>query len=208
MAEEFPRGDDSSADVARASRGDAAASERVIAAWAPSIERFLRRNASRQVLARESAADLAQSVCREALEQIRRGALVYEGDEALRSWLYGAAELKVRNRLRRLGAAKRADDPAARGRGSEDPLDAIAFATDPTPSAAAVRGEDSERFRAALDRLDPRQRECVELFHLRDLSHAELAARLGVTEAHSRTLLARALARLAKELRRGAEDEG
>ena len=205
MAEEVPYEDDSSAEIARASRGDAAASERVIAAWAPSLERYLRRRASRRVLARESAADLAQSVCREALERIRSGALVYQGDEALRSWLYGAAELKVRNRLRHLGALKRAEDPAALGR-SEAPIDALA--SDPSPSAAAERIEDSERFRLALTALEPRQRECVELFHLGGLSHAELAARLGITEVHSRTLLARALARLAREMRHGTESAG
>lgn len=208
MTGEQPSSEDNAAELERASQGDVAASERVLSRWSPVIERYLRRRAARKVLERESAADLAQSVCREALERMRRGDLVYQGDAALEHWLFGAADLKVKNRLRHLAADKRAPDPV--GRGDADGAFIEELAQDPagTPSAAIARGEDEASFRAALAQLDERQRLCVQLFHFEGLSHAALAERLGVTESHSRTLLARALARLARVLREGGPSAG
>ncbi|MEM8710507.1 MAG: sigma-70 family RNA polymerase sigma factor [Planctomycetota bacterium] len=187
-------------EILRASSGDAGAVDRVLARWSPAVEGYLRRHAGRRVLAAESAADLAQSVCREALERLGRGDLEYRGEDALRRWLFGAADLKVKNRLRYYGAQKRGEGAAA--------LDAdvwlnAAKASDPSPSGAAALGEDREAFRRALENLDPRQQEAIELFHLQGLDHAEVARRLDITTSHSRTLVARALAKLARHLRAG-----
>lgn len=187
---------DEANDLSRASRGDEAASARALAAWVPRIERYLRRRASRAVLARESAADLAQSVCREALERLRRGELEYRGEAALKQWLFGAADLKVQNRQRYWGAARRA---AAPGAAAVDPA-LLAASADPTPSADAARAESRAAFLRALEALDERQRVAVRLFHLEGRSHADVALSLGIGESHSRTLVARALARLARLL--------
>lgn len=183
-------------DVSRASRGDSEAAERVIAHWAPAIERYLRRNAGRRALGRESATDLAQSVCREALERLRRGEIDHRGDSALRSWLLGAADLKIKNRARYFGAQKRGEGAPLHDVGLEQ-----VQAHDPSPSAALVLDEDRAAFRLALDQLDDRQREAVRLFHLEGKDHAAVAEELGITVNHSRTLVARALARLARHLR-------
>jgi len=158
------------------------------------------------VLLRESAADLAQSVCREALVRMRDGELEYRGDQAFQGWLFGAADLKLKNRVRQLSALARAFDNTPPGGDLEDgAVGEVGADTGPSPSAAVARAEYIDAFRAALAELDERQHECVRLFHFEGLSHAEIAARLDVTEGHSRTLLARALARLARLLReRGA----
>ena len=184
----------SEADVERASRGDDAAADRVLARWAPDIERYLRRRAGPRVLARESAADLAQSVCREALERLGRGDLEYRGEAALKQWLYGAADLKVKNRVRFYGADKRA--------GGEVELEShCAPDAGPSPSVAVAREEERATFERALAQLEERQAEAVRLFHLEGCDHAEVARRLDVTPSHSRTLVARGLARLARVLR-------
>ncbi|MEZ6015467.1 MAG: sigma-70 family RNA polymerase sigma factor [Planctomycetota bacterium] len=199
MAELSPD-EDSRDRVERASRGDALAVERVLAAWSPVLEAYLRRRSGPRLLERESAADLAQSVCREALERLGRGELEYRGDAEMRKWLLGAADLKIRGRLRRYGAAKRGDvvrvdDDAG------PPLDELARARDPSPSHAAMGVEERAAFHAALARLDERQREVIQLFHFEGLTHAAIAARLGLEESHSRTLLARSLARLTQLMR-------
>ncbi len=52
------------------------------------------------------------------------------------------------------------------------------------------------RLQSALAALTPRQREAVELFYYQNLSHKEMAERLGITPEYSEVLLSRALARL------------
>ncbi len=186
---------DGQGDVVRASEGDGAAAERVVARWAPSIEQYLRRHAGVGLLRVESASDLAQSVCREALDRIGRGALEYRGEAPLRQWLYGAADLKIKNRRRYYGADGRDPGRVATGDVERVPAD------DPTPSVALGRHETQEAFQAALTNLSERDRRVVELFHFEGATHAEIAARLGIEESHSRTVLARSLARLAALLR-------
>ncbi|MEZ6014374.1 MAG: sigma-70 family RNA polymerase sigma factor [Planctomycetota bacterium] len=171
-------------------------SSEALARWAPQIERYLRRRAHHAVLARESAADLAQSVCREALERLQRGALEYRGEAELKQWLYGAADLKVKNRLRFYGAAKRADEVHG-AVGAE----ATAPALGPTPSADYANAESRATFERALGALDERTERAVRMFHLEGRDHAEVARALGVSDSHSRTLVARGLARLARLLR-------
>lgn len=121
----------------------------------------------------------------------------------MKKWLVGAAELKVRNRLRYYGAAKRGE---AHGVASDEdaPLAELAVDRGPTPSAALACEEEQANFEAALAQLDERQRQAVQMFHLEGLTHAEIALRLGITEGNSRTLLARSLARLTGILREQA----
>jgi RNA polymerase sigma factor (sigma-70 family) len=58
--------------------------------------------------------------------------------------------------------------------------------------------EDRQRLEQAFARLAPRDQEIIGLVHEQQLPHREIALRLGIQEGHSRTLLARALARLAR----------
>ena len=57
--------------------------------------------------------------------------------------------------------------------------------------------EEVERLRAALSKLPENYRQVIHLAHVDGLSHREIAERLGISEANSRVLLSRALARLA-----------
>jgi RNA polymerase sigma-70 factor (ECF subfamily) len=70
------------------------------------------------------------------------------------------------------------------------------LAPDTSPSRRALRNELLERVRDALARLGPRDREVLVMRHLEQLSTAEVAAVLGVSEGAVMTRLARALVRL------------
>ena len=170
--------------VERASRGDGEAIDELLARHLPQLLGFVRRRAG-ELAAKESSSDVVQSVCR--------------GEEAFRSWLFEAAVFKLRNR-RRYWRAERRD--VARERrilgadGETAPLDAVAR-TSRTPSREAVAHEDRARLAALLEQLPERYRVAVELARIRGLGHAEIAERLGISEAASRQLLTRALARLA-----------
>ena len=77
-----------------------------------------------------------------------------------------------------------------------------------SPSRHAVREELQDRVRAALDELNPRDREVLVLRFLEQLSTAEAAAVLGIGEAALSSRLVRALARFQALLEGGqaAED--
>ncbi len=67
-----------------------------------------------------------------------------------------------------------------------------------------MRAEEATNF-AALEHLDERAREVLTRFHFEGQGHERIARDLGIQESHSRTTLARALARVTRVLR---ESEG
>jgi len=184
-----------------ASRGDAGAIEQLLDDHLPALRGYIARRAGALVRERESASDLAQSVCREALERVRDGRLAYQGPAAFKQWLYQAAVMKIMTRHRSWQAAKRdagreAKAPAV-GDSAGPAIEALAVASGFSPSEEAVRQEDLERFGRAFAELPERYQEIVVLHHVEALSHAEIAARLDISESNSRMLLSRALGRLA-----------
>ena len=186
--------------VTRASQGDAPAVDELLERFLPGLEGHLRREAGRLVGAKESTADLAQSVCREVLERLADERLEYRGEAEFRSWLYQAAAWKLQARHRFYLAGKRDARREVRpGGGSEEGgAEHAHFRISRTPSQDAMERESGERFQAAFRRLPERYREVVQLAVVDERPHAEVAQRLGISESHSRVLLSRALARLAK----------
>jgi len=74
----------------------------------------------------------------------------------------------------------------------------------PGPSDEAWHSERDAKVRAGLDRLSPDDREVLALRYLEELTAAEVAAVLGVTEAAAKKRVLRALVRL-RETLNGAE---
>jgi RNA polymerase sigma-70 factor (ECF subfamily) len=186
--------------LARATTGDAGAIEELLERYLPDLRGYLARHAG-ELSQRESVADLAQSVCREVLEHLRAGRLAFQGEPQFKQWLYRAAVMKLGGRRRywRADARDARAAPPAAPPAASDSRDGHQPFVDPgTPSADAVFHEEIERFARAFAALADEQRQAIALFHLEGLTHAEIAARLGVSESYSRALLSRALARLAR----------
>ncbi len=188
--------------VTDASRGDAHAIEELLARFLPDLRRHLERNAGALVAAKESSSDLAQSVCREVLERLGSERLEYRGEAEFKQWLYNAATFKIRARHRfYLAAARDAGREVAISR----PADSDSSASDRfeelssqgTPSQAVAMQEEIERLRQALAKLPENYRQVIQCAYVDGLSHKEIAGTLGISEANSRVLLSRALARLA-----------
>jgi RNA polymerase sigma-70 factor (ECF subfamily) len=76
-----------------------------------------------------------------------------------------------------------------------------------SPSEQMLREEARERVQAALSRLRAKDREVLELRHLEQLSVAETAAVLGISEGAVKTRHVRALQRLRDLLESIKEDE-
>jgi RNA polymerase sigma-70 factor (ECF subfamily) len=100
-----------------------------------------------------------------------------------RAWLFGIARNAALDELRR---RKRRAELAG------DPEDGLA----PSPLAQAEQSARRDAVRAALGRLEPRERELIALRFFAGLSHGEIAAVAGVSESNAATRLHRALTKL------------
>jgi RNA polymerase sigma-70 factor (ECF subfamily) len=151
------------------------------------VYRFLRRRMETD----EAAEDLAQMVFAEAAVRLRH--LEREGPPVL-AWLYTVA------RRRLIDSARE----AARGPGRIASLDeARAHAVVPAPSYGEALAES---ITAALATLPEGQRQVVVAKLLEGRAFAEIAARLGVTEAACKMRFSRGLEALRSELsRQGVE---
>ncbi|HYC78969.1 MAG TPA: sigma-70 family RNA polymerase sigma factor [Planctomycetota bacterium] len=132
--------------------------------------------------------DILQSVLLEALGELP--AFAPAGDDGLRHFLHVLITRKIRDRADTFGAAKRAGDV---------PLDAVAAesALAPTPPTYA----DGPRFEAlerALVRLPDDLREILLLRKIDGLPSAEVARRLGLSDAAVRKATSRGMARLTR----------
>lgn len=118
-------------------------------------------------------------------------------------WLRQLAQDRIvdqhrRHRLaarRSVGRERSLTNPAFADRSS---VDLAALLRDPalTPAADALRHELESRFRAALDRLEPDDREVVMLRHFDGLGNGEVARLLGLSDAAAGMRYLRALRRL------------
>lgn len=168
----------------------------------PQLLAYVRLHAGDHLLRRESVHDLAQSVCRELLDD--RDQFEFRGPEAFRKWLFLHASRKIASRARYAFRQKR--DPRGERPGhfgvTDDEASSLAtcYATVSTPSRFASAREQIERVEGALRRLPERQREAVTLAKIVGLPYRDIAARFDTTEAAVRALVARGLTELAFEI--------
>lgn len=184
--------------VQAAGVGDVEAIRALLAHHVPGLRGYLRRNAGPLAAGRESVGDLVQSICREVLEHVADGRLEYRGERAFKEWLYRAALIKVLNRQRFWKAEKR---EAGKQRPLVDDADrgvTPPVASDPSPSQGAADRERLVVLESAFHQLDTEQQAIIFLAYVEELSHKEIAERLGIGESHSRSKLSRAIARLAR----------
>ncbi|MCA8970907.1 MAG: sigma-70 family RNA polymerase sigma factor [Planctomycetes bacterium] len=161
----------------------------------PAIRALVRLKAGPGILQRESAADVAQSICREILESL--GSFREGGADDFRGWLHTIAIRKLHDRHRGLFAAKR---DVRREVALDNTPSAWSEACDvfQTPSNVAIGREAQARLDAAFANLDEEQQNIVWWSRFLRLSHREIAMRIGKTETATRKSLSRALLRLAE----------
>ncbi len=194
---------DSATLVEHATRGDAPALRELLERYLPPVRAYLRLRADRMLLDKESVSDLAQSVCRDVLEQLDR--FRYDGEDGFRRWLFKTAERKVLDRHAYYKAKKRAPDagPVGDGPGSASPdLDATlaCYRQLVTPSQHAIAREQLERVERAIAELPDDLRQVVVLSRVVGLSRSAVAEEIGKSEGAVRMMLHRALARVADRL--------
>ncbi|MBL9076196.1 MAG: sigma-70 family RNA polymerase sigma factor [Planctomycetes bacterium] len=178
-----------------ASRHDAAAVATLLQQHLPALRAFVRLKAGPSLLARESCSDLAQSVCRDVLENADR--FRFGGEAEFRKWLFTTAMRKIADRAEHWRAGKR--DPR-REQGGLDEQEIQGLQGLCTPSRQAAAREELARAEEAFATLAPEKQEVVLMARLMGMSHAQIAGELGKTEVAVRSILSRALAELAARL--------
>lgn len=146
---------------------------------------------------RESAMDVVQSTFRQVLQDLHK--IEFRGSQQFRNLLLTYAQNRLRNREQFDRAARRS--PAKEADASLSQL----YGTICSPSQHLSGKEQIAAFEAAFQKLSESDQEIVLLARFEELPHAEIAARLGVTESASKKALSRALVRLATHQATAAE---
>lgn len=176
--------------------GDAAALAELLQRYLPQLHAFVRLRLGGVLRARESSLDVVQSVCRELLAASPK--FEFRGEDRFRGWLFTAALHKLTDKRRFHGRRKRA---VRREHGADDADDLLSAASYLTPSVDAIGRETATHLHAALAALSEEHREVITMARVVRLPHQVIAEVLGRSEPAVRQLLARALVRLAQELR-------
>ncbi len=181
--------------VGAATHGDAAAIDALLERHLPGLLAYVRLHAGSLIRDRESCSDLAQSVCREVLENA--GRLDYRGEAPFRKWLFSKAMSKIIDRQRYWHAQKRSPAREQRYDAQSDGAMREVLASFSTASKIAIAEEDLARVERVFAELPEDYRRVITLARIIGCSHAEVAAEMGRNEGAVRMLLNRALVRLA-----------
>jgi RNA polymerase sigma factor (sigma-70 family) len=170
------------------------------------LRAFVHLRLGRALRAKEETQDLVQSVCREVLAELPRHEA--RSGSGFRKWLFVAAENKIRDRWRHWRREKRdlarvVDLDSTRAADEETARQLACWIT---PSRQAASREELARLEQVFCELPDDYREVIVLARLRGWSHERIAEKLGRSEVATRTLLSRALARLALALE--PDDQG
>ena len=196
------------AQIDAAVGGDASALADVLEHYRGDLERYVARRAGAVVLAKESEEDIVQSACREVIARLPKADFV-GGPAGFRAWLFQAALRKVLDRHRYYRQAKRdvarevhvAGREGAQSRAAlSSLLVALGASSAGTPSEGVAADEELDRLARAVASLGEEQRLVVELAYFQACPHREIAELIGRTETAVRSLLARALARIARTM--------
>lgn len=166
----------------------------------PALMVFLRHQTGDELAGRESIEDLAQSVCREILQDVP--ALKFHDANQFRAYLFLQAVRKVVDRARfhrmaRRDVRREQPLPETRSAGEVGIYGSLV-----TGTQVAVARERLALVDKALQSLPEAQREAVLLSRVAGLSYEEIARQKGVTESTIRALAARGLTRICLELDR------
>lgn len=168
------------------------------AAWSTLVRRFQRLVYTvprRAGLSEAQAADVFQTAFQRLFEHLDR----IDDASRVRAWLVTTAK---RETLRLLAERQRLAEPAGAAADDDGAEDLLARLPDPAPlqDEQLEAWQQLDRLRAAVDRLEPRARQLVELLFLQDEPppYEEVARRLGMPEGSIGPTRARCLAKLRK----------
>jgi RNA polymerase sigma-70 factor (ECF subfamily) len=186
--------------LARTAQGDSQAREQLLARHRARLRKMVAYHLDRRLHARVDASDVVQEVLVEASRRL--GQYLQQRPLPFYPWLRQLAEKHLIDlRRRHVGAQKRSidrEEPDVLHLPDESAAELAArLVTSATsPSQRLLREEARQRVQAALAQLAASDRRVLQLRHLEQLSVAETAAVLGISEGAVKTRNVRALQRL------------
>jgi RNA polymerase sigma-70 factor (ECF subfamily) len=195
-----PYGPETDELVERAARGEDAARHQLLARHRDRLKRMVAVHLDRRLAARVDPSDIVQEALldahRELSDYLRSRPL------PLYPWLRQLAwerllkwhRAHIRVQKRSVGREESRD--LALPEESAMLLAHRLIAAGTSPSRRLIRDELRQRVRAALEAAPPRDREVLVMRHLEEMSAAEIAATLGITERAAKARHTRALERL------------
>lgn len=174
----------------QAQRGKSSAINELFTHYLPVLRRYARGRLPRWARTMSDTTDLVQDVLLQTFRHLP--GFEARGEGALRAYLRRAVDNRIRDELRRVSR-----------RGVTDEIDETVTDHAASPFDEAQATETEARYRAAIDRLRPTDRELVVAHVELGYSHEQLALMTGRRRVDSvRVALARALQRLAAEMGR------
>ena len=173
--------------------------ERSVANLLPDLRAYVRLKCGPRLREQESCSDLVQSALREVLVELDRPHDPAREDPSLRARVFRAAEHKIVNRARHWARDKR-DWRRREALPEPDAALVQSYAQLATPSQHLQGKEVLERLETAFDAVSERDRQAILLVRCAGVSYAELGEQLGMSAHSARTLVSRAVARLASAL--------
>ena len=175
----------------RAKSGDGEALDLLFSRHIPSLRRWASGRLPRWTRDIAETEDLVQETVLQVFKRVE--AFEPRGDGALQAYLRQAVMNRIRNEFRHKGR-----------RPSFQDLDEHAPGDHTSPLEAAIRQEQLDRYDAALSRLSEQERDLIVARVEMGLTYEEMAEALGKPSWNAaRMATARALLRLAEELKRG-----
>ncbi|WP_434045156.1 MULTISPECIES: RNA polymerase sigma factor [Sorangium] len=168
--------------IARARAGDAIAIDRLFAWCAPLLRKWVSQRLANRQPGIAGRSDIRQDVAERAFLAFPSFKGTTEAEWV--AWLQRIVETCTTQSFRDAGRQKR--DKAA-----ETPLDDEIPAQQMSPSQATAAGEQWHELLTQLSQLPEEQQQAIYLCHLKELRVAEVAERLGKTEAAVASLLRR-----------------
>jgi RNA polymerase sigma-70 factor (ECF subfamily) len=177
--------------VDRARGGDRDAFDALIRRSQPRLANLVRARMGGELRQVEESGDLVQTALAAAVRDLP--AFTPDGEGSFLRWLAAVVENKIRHRLRDL--KRQCRDPARAEPASAALADRAG--SEPGPSSRAAEHETEARYRAALERLEPVDREVVLLHVDLGWTYQDIAGALGQASAEAvRKRVTRAVARL------------
>ncbi|MCA8944078.1 MAG: sigma-70 family RNA polymerase sigma factor [Planctomycetes bacterium] len=195
--------DDTTALLARLADGDEAALETLFSRMRDKLLRMVRYRIDPRLAGRIDPDDVLQEAWIAAVQRIE--SFHTEDETAVFLWLRKiTVQVLVDLHRKHLGAQMRAADQEVRIHAPVGPnsatMSALLVASLTSPSGAAMRAEQGAKLAAALDAMDPVDREIVMLRHFEELGNEEVAAVLDLTRSTASYRYIQALAKLKRAL--------
>jgi RNA polymerase sigma-70 factor, ECF subfamily len=140
-----------------------------------------------------------EEICQEVFLSVIKNLNSFQGDSQFQTWLFRIAANKARDYRERLHAAKRGGGQSPLSLQAEDPETGLTIdprSHAPGPDAELLNAEKTELIRVALDQLEERCREIIELRYFGDLSYEELSIELKLNPKTVSSRLSKCLDRL------------